>query len=116
MIVVQRRPLAFGIIYMALSMVIEIILLVVIRLRIPQDNAIIAPILLTISPIAAAWICDYRRPRELITVAVLAVFLTLLIVIVFGRVTGISTGLAAPIVIRSLAGFLAGVMTNKTKW
>jgi len=98
---------------MALSMALEIALIVVGRLRVPQDNAIIAPILLTVSPIAAALICGYRRPRELILVAFLAVFLTLLFVLVFGRITGISTGIAPPIVIRTLAGILAAVVTNK---
>jgi len=109
----RSKPWVFGLVFMALSMALEIALIVVGRLRVPQDNAIIAPILLTVSPIAAALICGYRRPRELILVAFLAVFLTLLFVLVFGRITGISTGIAPPIVIRTLAGILAAVVTNK---
>ena len=57
---IRRKPWAFGVIYMALSMAIEIVLLVVVRLRIAQDNAIIAPILLIVSPATAAVICGYR--------------------------------------------------------
>ena len=98
---------------MALSMAIEIVLLVIVRLRIPQDNAIIAPILLIVSPLAAALICGYRRPKELIVAAVATVFLTLVFVMAFGRITGISTGIAPPIVLRTLAGCLAGALTNK---
>jgi len=98
---------------MALSMALEIALIVVGRLRVPQDNAIIAPILLTVSPIAAALICGYRRPGELVLVAFLAVFFTLLFVMVFGRITGISTGIVPPIVIRTLAGLLAAVVTDQ---
>jgi hypothetical protein len=109
----RSKPWVFGLVFMALSMALEIVLIVVVRLRVPQDNAIIAPILLTVSPIVAALICGYRRPRELILVTFLAVILTLLFVLVFGRITGISTGIAPPIVIRTLAGFLAAVVTNK---
>ena len=98
---------------MALSMAIEIVLLVVVRLRIPQDNAIIAPILLIVSPLVAAVICGYRRPKELIVAAAAAVVLTLVLVMVFGRLTGISTGIAPPMVLRTLAGFLAGMLANK---
>ncbi len=109
----ERKPLAYAIIYMALSMAIEIVLLVVVRLRIPQDNAIIAPILLIASPIAAALICSYRRPREFIVVAIATVFLTLVFVMLFGRLTGISTGIVPPIVLRTLAGWLAAGLANK---
>ena len=110
---IERKPLAFGVIYMALSMAIEIVLLVVVRLRIPQDNAIIAPILLIVSPAAAAVICGYRRPWEVIVVAVATVLLTLAFVMVFGRLTRISTGIAPPVVLRTLAGVLAAALTNK---
>jgi hypothetical protein len=102
----------FGLVFMALSVALEIFLVVVMRLRAPQDDAIIALILLTVSPIAAALICGYRRPKELIIVSFLAVLFTVLFVMVFGRITGISTGIVPPIVIRTLAGLLAAVVAN----
>ena len=108
----QVKPWVFGLVFMAVSMALEILLIVVVRLRVPQDNAIIAPILLTVSPVAAALICGYRRPRQLLLVSFLAVFFTLLFVMVFGRITGISTGLVPPIVIRTLAGLLAAIVAN----
>ena len=109
----MSHPLAFGLIYMALSMAIEIVLLVVVRLRIPDDNAIIAPILLVVSPVAAALICGRRRPATVITLAILTVVLTLVCVMGFGRLTGISTGVAPPIVLRTLAGTLAAALSAR---
>jgi hypothetical protein len=109
-----KQALAFGATYMALSMAIEILLIVVGRLRVPDDNATIAPILLIVSPLAAATICGYRRPAALLTIAVLTVVLTIAAVAVFGRLTGISTGVAAPIVLRTVAGSLAAALTART--
>jgi hypothetical protein len=103
----------FGIIYTALSLGVEIILLVVVRLRIPQDNKIIAPIILVVAPLLAAWVCGYRKRSAIAVVAVLALVLTLLFTMVFGRLTGISTGLGPPILIRSLAGFFAALATQR---
>jgi len=109
----RRPPWVFGLVFMGLSMFIEIVLLVVVRLHIPQDNAIIAPILLIVSPLAACWICHYRRPREIALLSILAVFFTLLFVAVFGRLTGISTGVLPPIVLRTAAGFLAALIVKR---
>ena len=110
---IERRTWAFAVIYMVLSMVVEIALIAIVGLKIPKDNAIIAPILLTLSPVLAALITGYRRPKEFFLLILLTVVLTLFMVLVFGRLTGISTGLLAPIVIRSLAGFLAATLTNR---
>jgi hypothetical protein len=109
-----KRPLVFGATFMALSMAIEIVLIVVGRLRVPDDDATIAPILLIVSPLAAAVICGYRRPAALLTIAVLTVVLTIAAVGVVGRLTGISTGIAAPIVLRTVAGTLAAALTART--
>lgn len=110
---IEKRTWAFAVIYMVLSMVVEIALIAIVGLKIPKDNAIIAPILLTLSPVLAALITGYRRPKEFFLLILLTVVLTLFMVLVFGRLTGISTGLLAPIVIRSLAGFLAATLTNR---
>jgi hypothetical protein len=112
---IKRRPPAwvFGLVFMALSMVIEIALIVVFRLRIPQDNAIIAPILLTVSPVAASLLCRYRRAREILLLSCLAVFFTLLLVLVFSRVTGITTGILPPIFLRTAGGLLAAAIVNR---
>jgi hypothetical protein len=100
---IRSRPWVYGLIYMGLSMAIEIMLLVVFRLQIPRDNAIIAPILLVASPLLAAWICGYRRPQHLLPLAAVTVLLTLILVMGFGRTTGI----LAPVIIRTVAGFVA---------
>jgi hypothetical protein len=98
---------------MGLSMALEIVLIAVVGLRVPRDNAIIAPLLLTISPVSAAFLSGYLRPKEFGLLIVLTVVLTILFVLVFSRLTGISTGLLPPIIIRSLAGFLAAAITNR---
>jgi hypothetical protein len=113
MTTVERRPWVYALTYMGLSIAIEIVLIAVVGLRVPRDNAIIAPLLLTISPVAAALICGYRRPKEFVLLVVLTVVLTVLCVLVFSRLTGISTGLIEPIIVRSLAGFLAAAITNR---
>lgn len=111
-----RQPWAFAILYVALSMAIEIVLMVVFRLKVPADNARIAPILLTVPPILAAGISGFRRPlRDFWTVALLSAVLTLVVTIVVTRLTGINTGLAEPIFNRSLAGLLAALVTNRVR-
>jgi hypothetical protein len=110
------HPVAFGLIYMALSMAIEIALLVVGRLKIPDDNAVIAPTLLIVSPVAAALLCGYRTPKAVISVGVPTVLLTILFVMVFSRITGISTGVGPPIVLRTLAGSLAAALPGRVVW
>lgn len=109
----NRNALAFAIVYMGLSIACEIVLMVIFRLRVPQDNRIIAPIILTIPPLLAAWICGYRRPKEFIGVAVLASVITLVVTVTVNKLTGIKTGLAEPIVNRLVAGFLAAWLLNR---
>ena len=112
-IIKRRSPWVFGLAFMAVSMVIEIALLVVCRLRIPQDNAIIATILLTASPVIASWVCHYRRIRELLLLSGLAVLFTLGFVLGFSRLTGITTGILPPIFIRTAAGLMAAMIVNR---
>jgi hypothetical protein len=112
-IAIRKKPWALAIIYTAVSLAVEAGLIVVGGLRVPQDNAVIAPIILTIPPVLAAWISGYRRPKEWAILAVLASVLTLGLTLLAGRITGISTGLVEPIIVRTLAGFLAGTITNR---
>ncbi len=115
MTLIDRRPWAFAILYTGLSLAVEIVLLVVFRLQIPQDNAVISPVVLTVPPLLAAWFSGYRRPlRDFLTVALSAAILTLMVTLIVTNLTGINTGLAEPIFNRSLAGFLAAMLTNRT--
>lgn len=109
----RRKPWFYGITYMAASIGAEILLLVVGRLQVPRDNRIIAPIILTVAPLAAAWFCGYRRGRELLPLAMTTVLFTLLLVMVFNRLTGITTGLLEPILVRTAAGILAAWLINR---
>ena len=109
----RRQPWVFAIAYVVVSLAVEAALIVFGRLRVPQDNAILAPVVLTVPPMLTAWICGYRRPKEFIIVAVLAGVMTLLLTAVAGRLTGISTGLAEPIVVRTIAGFFSGIISSR---
>jgi hypothetical protein len=109
----KRKPWAMALIYVVASLAIEAALMIVGHLKVPQHNAILAPVVLTVPPLLVAWICGYRRPKELIIVAVLLSALTLVLTVTFGRITGISTGMAEPILVRTLAGFVAGMIANR---
>jgi hypothetical protein len=114
MILVGRRPWAFAVLYVAVSLLVEAALIVVGRLRVPEHNAILAPVVLTVPPLLAAWLSGYRRPlRDLVTAAGLAAVFTLLVTAVVTRITGVNTGLAEPVLNRGIAGFLAAVSTNR---
>lgn len=109
---IKQKPWFFAILYMVVSLVCEIVLLVVFRLKIPQDTKIIAPILLVLAPLLAAWLGGYRRPKYFAIVALLTAVLTLVITVVTTNLTGIHTGMAEPIINRSLAGLLGAALTN----
>ena len=106
----KRKPWAMAIIYVIASLAVEAVFIVVGRLKVPQDNAILAPIVLTIPPLLVAWTCGYRRPKELILVAVSLSLMTLGLTAVAGKLTGVSTGMLEPIINRTLAGFLVGLI------
>ena len=94
-------------------MATEILLIVVFRLQIPQHNTIIAPIILILPPIAAAWIARYRSWRELSILAALTAFLTLVVTLTVTHFTKVNTGLLEPLINRPIASFLAAAITNR---
>lgn len=106
----MKPPWAFALIYTALSMATEIVLIVIFRMKIPQDNGIIAPIILTLPPLAAAWIAGYRYRSGLITLAILTAILTVIVTLTVTHFTGVSTGLREPLINRPIAGFLAAII------
>lgn len=109
----MHKPWVLALVYVALSLAVEAALMIVGRLRVPQDNAILAPVVLTVPPLLAAWATGRRRPRTLIVLAVLLSVLTLGLTLIAGRLTGVSTGMAEPLIVRALAGFLAGLIFNR---
>lgn len=109
----RRPPWLFAVIYTAISMVTEIILIVVFRLKIPEDNVIIAPIILTIPPLLAARVAGYRMGRGLCLLAILTAVLTLAVTLIVTHFTGVSTGLREPLINRPVAAFLAAIIANR---
>ena len=115
MTLIGRRPWAFAALYMVVSLLVEMVLIVVVGWKVPTDNAqcagsLDAPTLagrevLRLSP-AAQGFPDGRRAGGI---------LTLLITVVLNRLSGVTTGLAEPILNRSVAAWLAGAMTNQVR-
>jgi hypothetical protein len=103
----------YAVVYTTVSLATEIILIVGFGLRVPQDNARIAPIILTVPPLLASWLCGYRKPNTLFPLAVLTTALTIVITLAMARITGITTGLPAPILTRLLAGFLSAWIIHR---
>lgn len=111
---IDHRPWAFAALYVVVSLLVEIVLIAVVGWKVPDDNARIAPVVLTVPPVLAAGFSGYRRPlKDLLVVAALASILTLLITVVVSRLSGVSTGLVEPIINRSAAGWLAAMLTNR---
>ena len=110
---ITRNPWVFAVLYMAISMVTEIVLIVVVGLKVPQDNKFVAPILLTLAPVLAALIGGYRRPKVFALNVLLTAVLTLGITLAANALTGIHTGMVEPIISRSLAGLLGAAITNR---
>jgi hypothetical protein len=110
---IKRKAWVFAVVYTLLSLATEAGLMILIGLKIPQDNAIIAPIILTIPPVLAVWICGYRRPNEFVVLVVLTSVLTLIISIAVSTATGVSTGLIQPIIIRPISALLAAAITRR---
>lgn len=106
------RSLLYAVLFMGFSLLTEIVLMVVFRLKVPEDNRILAPALLAVAPTLAAWICRYRGIFVVLALVFSTIVLTLLFTAVFGRITGVSTGLVEPIFVRSLAGFAAGLIAE----
>lgn len=106
-------PWAFALVYTGLSMATEIILIVIFRLKIPEQNAIIAPIILIIPPLLAAWIARYRSWRELGILAALTAVLTIVVTLTVTHFTKVNTGLLEPLINRPIASFLAAIIANK---
>jgi uncharacterized membrane protein len=110
---IRRKAWAFAIIYLALSLGFEASLIIFGGLRVPEDNATIAPLILTIPPILAILLAGYRKPKEFVVLVVLTVVLTVAVTLTVNKLSGISTGLLEPIINRSVAGFLAATITNR---
>lgn len=109
----KLSPWAFALVYTALSMATEIVLIVVFRLKIPQHNAIIAPVILILPPIVAAWIAGYRSPKDLGITAALTSLSTLVVTLTVTHFTKVNTGLLEPLINRPIAAWLAAVLANR---
>jgi len=106
------QSLIYAVLFMGLSLLTEIVLMVVFKLKVPEHNRILAPALLAVAPTLAAWICRYRGLSVVLVLVLSTILFTLLFTAIFGRITGISTGLAGPIFVRSLAGFAAALIAG----
>jgi glucose-6-phosphate-specific signal transduction histidine kinase len=111
----MREGLRFALLYVVLSVGLEAALMLLLGWKVPQDNARIAPVILTVPPVVTAWILGYRGWKRFAVVVSLCIVLTLVITGVVTRLTGVSTGLAEPLVNRSLAGFLTALAVSRSR-
>jgi hypothetical protein len=109
----RREALVFALVYTALSLATEMILVRFVGLKMHKDDALIWLIILTIPPVLAAWTCGYRRPKGFVLLVVLTAVLTFIITQIVVYCTLFHTGLVEPIIDRSIAGFLAGEITKQ---
>ncbi len=109
----KRARWAYAILYALVSILIEAGLILLLGLSVPEDNAKIFPVVLTLPPLATAWIAGYRKPRELALLAILSSLFTLAVTLAVVRITGVAAGIIEPIINRSLAGYLAAAITQR---
>ncbi len=102
----DHRVWKFAVVYGILMVVVEI-LLIMLGLRVPADNLVIASVLFLTVPPVAAWAAGFRRPRGLMSLWALVVPITAFLSVTFGTVQG----LLAPLVLRPVAGLLASGAT-----
>jgi len=81
---------------MVLSMAIEAAAMITFHLSIPRDVSKLWPLVLTVPPALAPWICGYRKPKEYALLALLASVLTAGVSMLVNILTGISIGLLEP--------------------
>ena len=108
----RMKPWAFALVYGAVSLLTEIVLLVVFRLKVPHNNGILGPIVLTVPPVLTAWIAGCRGLRPVAVTALVTAALTLAATVVVTRVTGKSVGLLEPLIDRPLAGLVAELVVR----
>jgi len=109
----MKQTLIYTISYVIFSLAFEASLIAFGGLRIPADNAIIAPLILTIPPAVLAIAFSQKRARRFFLLFLFTIVFTLIITQFFVALTGISTGFFEPIVNRGLAGILAFSLTKR---
>lgn len=110
---IRRNIWVYTVVYTVLSLGTEIVLILFVGLKVNRDNALIWPVILTIPPVLATWICGYRWPKEFVTLVVLTSVLTFVITQLVIKVTGISTGVIEGMINRAVPGFLAAAITKR---
>jgi len=109
---IPRKIWLFAIVYTILSLSIEASLIIFGGLRVPENNAQIAPVILTIPAIISALVTGYKSLKEFLSIIVITGILTLVFTLIFIRITGISTGFVEPTINRFTAGLVAALITS----
>jgi hypothetical protein len=89
-----KKVLFFTLMYLIFSLSIEAAMITFGNLEIPKDNARIAPVILSVPPVLAALIANYRTRKQFFVVVFLVIALTIVLTLIFTTLTGIFTGLA----------------------
>jgi hypothetical protein len=103
----------YALLYTALAFGVELLLSGLLRLRVPLDNSIVVPVVITVPSLAAALLFRLRQSKAFLVLAILTALLTIAMTLVFSRLPGVNPGMAVSIVTRLAAGFLAFVVAKK---
>ena len=102
------RAWRFAAVYGLGMVAAEILLIAGFGLRVPEDNARVAPLLFLLVPLPVALFCGFRGLRRVLAVGLLAVAFTVALSVTFGA----ATGLLAPLFVRPLAGLAAASLAG----
>lgn len=108
-----KQGIFYSIVYLLFSLAFETSLIVLGGLRVPDDNAILGPLVITIPPIFAALLFSRKSIKRFFYLFILTAILTFVVTLIFVRITGVQTGFVEPIINRSIAGFLAFILAEK---
>ena len=111
----SRNPWVFALAYVGLSLGTEIVLMVVFGLKVPQDNALLAPIVLLLPPLFTALLANCPTVGATILVAIIFSVATIIMTMLVTRMTGNSIGFLEPILARTTAGLLAFFITRRLR-
>ena len=82
-------------------------------LRVPQDNATIGPLIVSIPPFVLALLFGRHSLKRFLLLLLATSILTLVLTLTFIAITGIATGFVEPVINRGLAGMLAYLFAEK---
>lgn len=109
----MKKALKYAFVYVVISLLFELLMIFGFGFRVPQDNATLGPLIISIPPLILALLYGRESKKKFFILLFSTAILTLIITLTFIAITGISTGFVEPIFNRGLAGILAYRLTTR---